>query len=205
MAQHINKDDLKEIIKKIVKEDLLREAKFVNQFTPYTDDEKRINFEYLRTGFGRSPEERNPAYAAAKKAAEERRKQRMMQKNNESIDETQHIGVGRNASNNEFANRWINQYAKPLFNNADKAIAEGNVEKLTYVYKQLSSLYNSHPIKVDARLLSAKQRIKEKAQEIVNTVQKLMNDKYETERRGVSENIDKAIAETLSSLKKSIN
>ena len=208
---NVDREELRPMLNKAIeiahnklKEELLGEG-IVDKFTGYTPEEAEINRECLRTGFGRSPEERNPAYAAAKKAAEERRKQRMMQKNNESIDETQHIDVGRNASNNEFANRWINQYAKPLFNNADKAIAEGNVEKMTYVYKQLSSLYNSQPIKVDARLLSAKQRIKEKAQEIVNTVQKLMNDKYETERRGVSESIDKAIAETLSSWKKSIN
>ena len=71
-----------------LKEDLLGEAKFVNQFTPYTDDEKRTNFEYLRTGFGRSSEERNPSYAAAKKAAEERHKQKEAQKQNGEASET---------------------------------------------------------------------------------------------------------------------
>ena len=77
-----------EIAHSKLKEDLLGEAKFVNQFTPYTDDEKRTNFEYLKTGFGRSPEERNPSYAAAKKAAEERRKQKEAQKQNGEVSET---------------------------------------------------------------------------------------------------------------------
>ena len=80
---NVDREELRPVFDKAIeiahsqlKEDLLGEAKFVNQFTPYTDDEKRTNFEYLRTGFGRSPEERNPSYAAAKKAAEERRKQK---------------------------------------------------------------------------------------------------------------------------------
>ena len=47
-------------------------------FTPYTDDEKKRNFDYLLTGCGRTPEERNPSYAKAKAEAEERRRKKQM-------------------------------------------------------------------------------------------------------------------------------
>jgi len=92
---NVDREELRPVFDKAIeiahsqlKEDLLGEAKFVNQFTPYTDDEKRTNFEYLRTGFGRSPEERNPSYAAAKKAAEERRKQKEA---NTPVESKRHI------------------------------------------------------------------------------------------------------------------
>jgi hypothetical protein len=48
----------------------------VTSFTPYTEEEKKKNFEYLLTGCGRTPEERNPAYAKALRDAEERRRKR---------------------------------------------------------------------------------------------------------------------------------
>jgi hypothetical protein len=69
------------------------EEGIVDKFTPYTPEEKARNFEYLRTGFGRTPEERNPSYAKAKKEAEERRRQRELQKKNES---KRHINISKN-------------------------------------------------------------------------------------------------------------
>ncbi len=48
----------------------------VTNFTPYSEEEKKKNFEYLLTGCGRTPEERNPAYAKALKDAEERRRKK---------------------------------------------------------------------------------------------------------------------------------
>ena len=52
----------------------------VTSFTPYTEEEKKKNFEYLLTGCGRTPEERNPAYAKALKDAEERRRKKSREK-----------------------------------------------------------------------------------------------------------------------------
>ena len=96
---NVNKELLKPLLDKSIriahnqlKDELLGEG-IVNKFTPYTPEEKARNFEYLRTGFGRSPEERNPSYAKAKKEAEERRRQRELQKKNES---KRHINISKN-------------------------------------------------------------------------------------------------------------
>lgn len=70
----LNESSLREIVRNkiatILKEKILGQGE---SFTPYTPEEKARNFEYLKTGFGRSAEERNPAYAAALKAAQERK------------------------------------------------------------------------------------------------------------------------------------
>ena len=93
---NIDREQLRPVLNKSLeiaynqlKEDLLGEGREVDRFTPYTPEEKARNFEYLRTGFGRSPEERNPSYAKALKAAEERRRQKQMRQNNESIAESE--------------------------------------------------------------------------------------------------------------------
>lgn len=64
----INESRINEIIKRVIDEAV------VSQFTPYTEDEKERNFKALRGEFGRSLEDRNPAYAKALKAAQERMK-----------------------------------------------------------------------------------------------------------------------------------
>lgn len=91
MKYKIKESQLKKIVfeeyNKLIKEGI------VDKFTPYTPEEKARNFEYLRTGFGRSPEERNPSYARAKKEAEERRRQKELQKKNES---KRHINISKN-------------------------------------------------------------------------------------------------------------
>ena len=57
----------------------------VTNFTPYTEEEKKKNFEYLLTGCGRTPEERNPAYAKALRDAEERRRKKAEKKVDENF------------------------------------------------------------------------------------------------------------------------
>ena len=57
----------------------------VTNFTPYTEEEKKKNFEYLLTGCGRTPEERNPSYAKALKDAEERRRKKAEKKVDEKF------------------------------------------------------------------------------------------------------------------------
>ena len=170
----------------------------VDKFTPYTNSEKAKNFEYLLTGCGRTPEERNPAYAKALKAAEERRKQKQAQKSNESIEETQHIGAERASANNVYANTWFNKYAKPLCKMADKAIEHGDVAKMTHAYNKLITLYKSNPIQYDARLISARERIKAKYNELVDAVQNKMLNRNESI-------INNAVKDIIKEWKKSIN
>lgn len=55
--------------------------KIVKQFTPYTEKDREENFIPFTDKDKRTPEERNPAYAAAKKAAAER----MKNKSNEAV------------------------------------------------------------------------------------------------------------------------
>lgn len=57
----------------------------VANFTPYTEEEKKKNFEYLLTGCGRTPEERNPAYAKALRDAEERRRKKAEKTDDENF------------------------------------------------------------------------------------------------------------------------
>lgn len=64
----INEDRINKIIKRVIDETV------VSQFTPYTEDEKERNFKALRGEFGRSLEDRNPAYMKAVRAAQERMK-----------------------------------------------------------------------------------------------------------------------------------
>ena len=64
----INEDRINKIIKRVIDEAV------VNQFTPYTEDEKERNFKALRGEFNRSLEDRNPSYMKAVRAAQERMK-----------------------------------------------------------------------------------------------------------------------------------
>lgn len=69
----INEERLRNIVESSIRDIITERVLGAGEsFTEYTPEEKARNFEYLKTGFGRSAEERNPAYAAAKKAAEER-------------------------------------------------------------------------------------------------------------------------------------
>ena len=71
--QKLNKKQIREAFEKTIKEILMERILGQGEsFTDYTPEEKERNFEYLRTGNGRTPEERNPSYAAALKAAQER-------------------------------------------------------------------------------------------------------------------------------------
>lgn len=59
-----------EHLRKMVRE-ALKEA-IVNQFTPYSEEDRRRNFSPFFGGDNRTPEERNPSFAKAKRDAEDR-------------------------------------------------------------------------------------------------------------------------------------
>jgi len=207
------KDDMlesriKESIKKQIN-NVLDEG-LVDKFTPYTPEEKARNFEYLRTGFGRTPEERNPSYAKALKDAEERRRQRQMQKNNESVEETINYGNGRETSDNDFKLRWNEENLQPILNRCDSILngtEKVSVQEIIDAYKRLMTIGNSNPIKYDTRLMDLRNEIKIRAEKLIAFVRELMSNRQnESKRQHISESdIKQAITEVLSEWKKSIN
>lgn len=74
MKYSVKESELRKIIRKILKEGV------VDHFTPYTKADRERNFIPFTDKDTRTPEERNPSYAAALKAAAERRRQRELQK-----------------------------------------------------------------------------------------------------------------------------
>ena len=213
---NVDREELRPVFDKAIeiahsqlKEDLLGEAKFVNQFTPYTDDEKRTNFEYLRTGFGRSPEERNPSYAAAKKAAEERRKQKEAQKQNGEVSETIRYGAERMAADNNYRMRWNEKYLQPLLDKCD-AILNGSenasVQEIVDLYKRLNTIKSSNPIRYDVRLIELQDEIKDRLEKLVEFIRQMMtNRQNESKKRVKKSEIVEAIKDVLSEWKKNIN
>ena len=210
---NINKEQLKPMLNKALeiahnelKEDLLGEGREVDRFTPYTPEEKARNFEYLRTGFGRSPEERNPSYAKALKAAEERRKQKQMQQKNESIDETMNYGAERVAADNKYADEFYNRHVKSKTELCDKCMETGQISQIGRCYKALLNAYSMEEVQQDARLLKVKQEIKNKLEEIISFVQnKMANSQNESKRHITESELKQAISEVLMEWKKSIN
>jgi len=213
---NVDREELRPVFNKAIeiahsqlKEDLLGEAKFVNQFTPYTDDEKKTNFEYLRTSFGRSPEERNPSYAAAKKAAEERRKQKEAQKQNGEVSETIHYTAERMAADNNYRMKWNEKYLKPLLDKCD-AILNGSenasVQEIIDLYKRLNTIRSSNPIKYDVRLIELQDEIKDRLEKLVEFIRQMMTNRpNESKKRVKKSEIVEAIKDVLSEWKKSIN
>jgi len=205
---NVDREELRPVFDKAIeiahsqlKEDLLGEAKFVNQFTPYTDDEKRTNFEYLRTGFGRSPEERNPSYAAAKKAAEERRKQKEAQKQNGEVSETIRYGAERMAADNNYRMRWNEKYLQPLLDKCD-AILNGSenasVQEIVDLYKRLNTIKSSNPIRYDVRLIELQDEIKDRLEKLVEFIRQMMTNRpNESKKRIKKSEIVEAIKDVV--------
>lgn len=195
-----------EIAHNQLKEDLLGEGREVDRFTPYTPEEKARNFEYLRTGFGRSPEERNPSYAKALRDAEERRRQKQIQQRNESIDETVNYGAERVVADNRYANEFYDRHIRSKIELCDKYMEIGHIGQIGKCYKALLNAYSMEEVQHDARLLKIKQQIKDKLEEVISFIQKKMSNKQNESKRHIAESeLRQAISEVLSEWKKSIN
>lgn len=148
-------------INKIIKETINETVKEVDRFTPYTAQQRERNFSPFRGGDMRSPEERNPSYAAAKKAAEERRRQREMEKQNGNITEDAAFwkAYTGNMSDEQYADYWFDKYIKPYVYKGEKAMTKNDVYSLSRAYEALANVYKCHPIKADKRLYPVKEKI----------------------------------------------
>lgn len=201
----VDKEKLRPVLNKAIeiahnelKSEIIGEGRKVDRFTNYTPEEKARNFEYLRTGFGRSPEERNPYYAKALKAAQERMRQRKLQKqkNNESIEEVMNYGAERVASDNNYVNRWFEKNVEPIFKPIDTFMSKGAKpdNELFSGYQTLRNLYNCHPLKMDSRLIDVKQRIYDKLIEVEKYVQSFY--KHES-KQNINNRIDETVKNVL--------
>lgn len=72
----INEERLRSIIRETLNGIM---ETMVNKFTPYSEEDRKRNFNPFFGGDNRSPEERNPSYAKAKRDAEERMRKRKME------------------------------------------------------------------------------------------------------------------------------
>lgn len=174
----------------------------VDKFTPYTPEEREQNFIPFTSKDTRTPFQKNPSYERALKAAQERRRQREMEKRNETkssinrsditkaitevlslyetgkLNEVMNYNASRVASDNNYCNSWKAEHVEPALTAADNAMKNfdgHNIQDITGSYQHLISLYNCHTLKVDSRLIDAKEDIKNKLDELVSFIRTKMS------------------------------